>query len=91
MIEEIDFREIKRWSFSYLDKHYTSGIYVMEFPNGMRYLGKSKNIPRRLREHFKDFSYASDWHSAARPIFTKLILPEFQLPIKHEDWKIMTK
>lgn len=70
---EPNFKRIDKWSFSYLDKCYSgSGIYVMQFPNGKRYLGKTKHFNRRLREHFRDFSFASDWHAAARITFTNL-------------------
>lgn len=32
-----------------------SGIYVLRFPNGSYYIGKSDNIPKRWRQHWKDF------------------------------------
>ena len=78
--EKFKFKQIKDWSFSKLDKEYRgSGIYMMVFPNHQRYLGKSVHINRRLREHFRDFSFSSDWHDKARESFTQLklfLLPE---------------
>lgn len=72
---EPNFERINRWNFSLLDKFYSSsGIYVMVFPDGKRYLGKTKHFNHRLRQHFRDFSFASDWHAAARPTFTDLKL-----------------
>lgn len=32
-----------------------SGIYVLRFPNGYFYVGKSDNIPNRWKQHWKDF------------------------------------
>lgn len=32
-----------------------SGVYVLEFPNNIYYIGKSDNIPRRWEEHRKSF------------------------------------
>jgi len=32
-----------------------SGIYVLRFPNGYFYIGKSENIPNRWKQHWKDF------------------------------------
>lgn len=32
-----------------------SGIYVLRFANGCYYIGKSDNIPKRWKQHWKDF------------------------------------
>lgn len=83
MNKEFEFYKIENWNFSKLDKdYYCSGIYMLIFPNGMRYLGKSVHINERIRQHFKAFSFSSDWHSIARPSFTriKLVKPEPELP-----------
>lgn len=105
---EPNFKRIDKWSFSYLDKYYSgSGIYVMQFPNGKRYLGKTKHFSDRLRQHFRDFSFASDWHAAARTTFTKLqmkplwVVPNFEpdeyniiryhFKKDHPEWKRLTK
>lgn len=105
---ELNFKRIGKWSFSCLDKYYSgSGIYMMQFPNGKRYLGKTKHFNRRLREHFRDFSFASDWHAAARTTFTELqmkplmVVPSFEpdeyniilyhFKKDYPDWKRLTK
>ena len=83
MNKKFEFYKIENWNFSKLDKdYYCPGIYMLIFPNGMRYLGKSIHINERIRQHFKAFSFASDWHSIARSTFTKLKLvrPEPKLP-----------
>ena len=88
---ELNFERIDTWNFSLLDRFYSgSGIYVMIFPDGKRYLGKSKHLNRRIREHFRDFSFASDWHSAAAHTFTQLQLPVVHMP-DHSDWKRITQ
>lgn len=34
------------------------GIYCITFPNGKRYVGQSKNIPRRIKAHLQGDSHA---------------------------------
>lgn len=41
----------------------------------MRYLGKTESFPTRLRQHFKAFSYDSDWHSKAAKYVSQYKLP----------------
>lgn len=75
MNEPFKFERIPNWNFSKLDSQYgIPGIYMLIFPDGKRYLGKSKDISRRIRQHFKAFSFYSDWHSIARPTFTNFEL-----------------
>ena len=84
------FEQPAQFTFRFLDQNYTdSGIYLMIFPNGMRYLGKSKHINKRIRQHFKDFFNAKDWHKDAYYTFTKKPKPE--RPPSHPDWKRITK
>lgn len=63
----------------------------MQFPNGMRYLGKTKHFNNRLRQHFRDFSFASDWHAAARTTFTDLKMLNSFMPNNHPEWKRITQ
>lgn len=87
-----DFIRIEKFNFKILDQKYAgSGIYIMSFPNGMKYLGKSKHINKRIRQHFLDFSNASDWHAAARSTFTKYKLPQFNLKLQDEYNRIRYK
>lgn len=50
-----------------------SGIYLLIFPNGMKYVGKSKNIRKRIGQHVKAFcSREPDWHATALETFYKV-------------------
>lgn len=105
-IEDVNFRQIDNWCFSKLDNEYAcSGIYVMEFQNGMRYLGKTKSFPARLRQHFKAFSYDLDWHSRAAQYVSQYKLPKIDIVLaytrhdiyynymkkEYPKWKILTE
>lgn len=41
----------------------------MIFPNGKKYLGKTNNLRRRLKEHLKAFQKSNDWHRMAAEQF----------------------
>lgn len=72
-----DFALVERFNFKTLDRYFSgAGIYLMEFPNGMRYLGKSKHINKRIRQHFQDFLTAKDWHNEAYWTFTNKPKPQ---------------
>lgn len=62
-----------------------SGIYVLEFPNEVFYIGKSDNIPRRWEEHKKSFlkgSHAKKMQWA----YDSYGMPEFRVHIEcHRD------
>lgn len=91
-MKQFDFKQVSPFNFTILDRYWSnSGIYMMIFPNGMRYLGQSKHINQRIRGHFRAFSYDNDWHAAARTTFTQLKLEnkyEFQ-SIDKETEQIM--
>lgn len=48
-----------------------AGIYLMIFPNGMRYIGKSIHIKDRLKQHIYAFykKKEGDWHGRAVETF----------------------
>jgi predicted GIY-YIG superfamily endonuclease len=48
-VERILWQQIKKAEFE------LSGVYLMIFPNGKKYLGKTNNLRRRLKEHLKAF------------------------------------
>lgn len=37
---------------NYEDLPTTSGVYILEIKNGKKYIGQTKNLRKRLREHF---------------------------------------
>lgn len=93
MNKKFEFYKIENWNFSKLDQNYSCpGIYMLIFPNGMRYLGKSIHINQRIRQHFKAFSFSSDWHSIARSTFTKikLVRPEPELSDPTREYNIVS-
>lgn len=91
---EINFHKVEKWNFHVLDTFYNeAGIYLLKFPNGMKYLGKSKRINRRIREHLQD---SRAWHEKARKTYTKLsLIPYYDIYTfaakQHPEWKRLTK
>lgn len=62
--------EMKSWDDPDAWRKGNSGIYLLIFPNGMKYIGKSKCIPLRIDQHLNDFRYRkTDWHAAALKTF----------------------
>lgn len=63
----------------------TSGIYKLEFSNGLFYVGKSTDIKRRWKEHFTKFEKGT----AAKPLqaaFNKYGFPSTEVLLYcHED------
>lgn len=54
-------------------KYEGSGCYLMLFDNGKKYLGSSKNINKRLKQHISAFfsKKTTDWHKDAAKTFEK--------------------
>lgn len=40
----------------------SSGVYLMIFSNGMKYLGKSNKLGSRLSTHISEFRFGKNWH-----------------------------
>jgi hypothetical protein len=71
----------------------------------MRYLGKTKSFPARLRQHFRAFSYDSDWHRRAAQYVSRYKLPKIDITLdctgdnvyynymrkKYPKWKNLTE
>lgn len=68
------------------------GLYLMRFSNGMLYVGHTKNIYKRLTQHYLEFlSDSIDWHheihkllKQATHITGKTIQYEFYRHVKFE-------
>jgi hypothetical protein len=54
----------------------------------MRYLGKTKSFPARLRQHFKAFSYDLDWHSKAAQYVSQYKLPKTDIVLAYTRYDI---
>lgn len=66
--KDLDYKKVKNgegWSSA-------AGVYLMVFPNGMNYIGKSNHIGKRLISHisaFKKPRRKNDWHGEAAKVF----------------------
>jgi len=62
-----------------------SGVYVLEFPCGMRYVGKSNNIDARINQHKrKEVAATSYMHGTPREL---PLLSPHSLHQDHESWE----
>jgi len=62
-----------------------SGVYVLEFPDGKRYVGKSQHIDRRIEQHMNKKVLATKWCQGVPkeiPLLSKHALHQ-----DHESWE----
>lgn len=72
--KEMDYNETRH---GFNDWSYKPGVYLMIFPNGMKYLGKSNHVGKRLVAHISKFKKGEGWYGAARPSFCSIKDPSF--------------
>lgn len=54
---------------NYEDLPSTSGVYILEIKNGKKYIGQTKNLRKRLREHFNHICRGDSrarWYKSAQ-------------------------
>lgn len=71
--KDLNYTEIKngqKWSMD-------AGVYLMLFPNGMKYIGKSNHLGKRLISHVSAFKKGNDWHGKAKDCFCPIKNPTF--------------
>lgn len=71
---EFDYQQVKSGEMEWSRK---PGVYLMVFPNGMKYLGKSNHLGKRLISHISGFRKGEKWYGAAKQTFCDIEEPSF--------------